>query len=101
MNLPDRDKEEGNSVYLFGHNDTDGVINFLSEEYKKTVIIEEAKNEDPKPKMQGKRDPTIEVSLKTFINYGKSVSTGKCMNMTNYLILYKASKSDGSSGGHI
>ncbi len=59
MNLPDRDKEEGNSVYLFGHNDTAGIINFLSEEYKKTFIIEEAKSEDPKPKMQGKLNPQL------------------------------------------
>ncbi len=101
VNLPDRDKEIDNSVYLFGYNGTARIINLLSGKYKKTVIIEEAKNEDPKPKMQGKIEPTIEIPLETFINHGKSVSKGKCINMTNYIFLYKASKSDGSSGGPI
>lgn len=83
-------------VYLFGYHDTDGFVNFLDEEYKKTVILDEKiEGETQKEKVK------LTVELSNFINPNKSISTGKCKKIENGFLAFKASTSEGSSGGPV
>jgi len=88
-------REAGDPIYLFGYNGTSGAVNFTDTEYEKTVIIEKKRGR------KGKNQPKAQIvrPLAEFLNSGKSISTGKCLNAEGNFVIYKASTSAGSSGG--
>ena len=84
-----------------------GYVDFLSEEYKNTVILENkeerlnnitAESMNRVTRSQTKT-PKIQLSLKEFVNPGKSLSVGKCDRIENGFVAFKATTNQGSSGG--
>ena len=83
-------------VYLVGYNKAIGKVNFGDNEYQQTVVMSE-ENET----FKRKRAVTAETSLINFVNRGKSLSRGECLSSQEPFIHYKATSTEGSSGGPV
>ena len=94
-------------AFVFGYNDTNAAVNLLDPEYQMTIILkqeEQKEKENEKPvgkekKVKKEEETKMEIKLQEFFYDGKSLSAGKCDNIQNGFVIYKASASGGSSGG--
>ena len=92
----------GEKVFLFGYNDTRYEVDFLTDEYQKTLIVDFGDEKEGAQENTNKElIKSVTARLTKFLNPGKSLSMGKCDKFEQGFLLYKASTSEGSNGGPV
>ena len=86
-------QQNNRPTYLIAYNINEGIVDLLDQEYKKTIILENEKDEQA----QGNYD--LQIKFYNFLYDGKSLSAGKCDKVENGFVVYRATTSEGSSGG--
>jgi len=93
-------------LYLIGYNSCSGYVNFSDIEYQKTFQVESKQKkvkyvEDPDNLSDLKESSGIFTYLSHFVNMKKSVSLGVCEQHGDEFLLFKATSTQGSSGGPV